>query len=148
MRAIIFKIATQEYLLEVDQIKEIVKEEKIYQLPRTADFIAGTIKRFGRAVPIIDLKRVLLREPTKKTIESCIFIVQSGKHMMGLMVDSASEIIDLEDGLIETPDSLSGESSIIISPYIKGVTYIDDRFLILLDIKKLLTKEAASRPAA
>jgi len=148
VRAIIFNLADQEYLLEVDSIREIVRTEKIYQLPSAAEFIVGTIKRFGRAVPIIDLGRVLLRKPTKKTIESCIFIVQFGQHITGLMVDSASEIIDLEDELIEKPESLLGEPGVFISPYIKGVAYMEDRFLILLDLNKILNEEAAGRPAA
>ncbi len=148
MRAIIFRIAAQEYLLEVESIREIVEAENIYHLPKASDFIVGTIRKFGRVVPVIDLSKVLSNISAKKTIESCIFIVQAGEYLMGLMVDAASEIVDIDEELIETAEFPAGASVVALSPFIKGTVYLDERLLILLDIEKILAKKAAGRPAA
>lgn len=137
MKVAVFNLLDQEYILRIDQLQEIVRAGRITRLPKGPDYLAGTIKRRGRVVPIIDLRRRLSLPPKEIDVDTCIFIIRQDDGYLGLLVDAASEIIEVPDDLIESPEP----TGIKLSKFIEGVAYLDKRFLILLNLGEILSPE-------
>jgi purine-binding chemotaxis protein CheW len=107
-------------------------------LPRALDFVEGVINLRGEVIPVIDLRKRFSLPDAERTADSRIIIVEVENRMVGLIVDSVSEVIRLLDTQIqETPDRVVGRQAKLI----KGVGKIRERMLIILDLNCILTSE-------
>jgi len=114
------------------------------KVPRMPDYISGVINLRGAVVPVIDLGFRLGMEPVEKTVNTCIMIVEITVEIeenpveMGVLTDAVQEVLDLGASDIEpAPKMGSG----LNTEFIKGMGRQDDRFMILLDIDKVLASE-------
>ena len=71
------------------------------------------------------------------TDTSRIVIVEVEQQIIGILVDSVAEVVNLTQSQIETPPSLGKEGE--TAKYIQGVYSKDDTILIFVDVNKLLT---------
>src|SRR5690606_25909261 len=87
--------------------------------------------------PVIDLKKRFYNIETKFTEQTRIIIVSIGDVTIGLIVDSANDVIDIQPDQIEpAPESIGSR----VVDYISGVIKLDNRLFILLDLEKVLNK--------
>jgi purine-binding chemotaxis protein CheW len=106
-------------------------------VPDAPDFLEGVINLRGKIVPVIDLRKRLRVKEAAKTKSTRVLITEHGTTV-GLLVDSASEVLKIQ------PDSIEGPPEMISAigvEYITGVAKVDGRLIILLDIKKILSVE-------
>ena len=132
-----FPLAGEEYAIETDQVQEIISHQHISRLPRVPDFVKGVINLRGMVVPVIDLRQKLgfeIREYNQFTV---IIVINVADKTTGLIVDSVSDVHDLTTEGIQPPPELARSA---ISEYIKGVGKQEDRFLIMLDLDRLLKR--------
>ncbi len=57
---------------------------------------------------------------------------------MGLIVDSAHDVMDIPAGVVEEPPSGLGEVDV---RYLEGVAKLEDRLLVLLNLDRVLSRE-------
>ncbi len=135
-----FTINEETYALNVINVKEVQEFTTVSKVPRMPDFMRGVINLRGSVVPVIDLKMKFGLGETEKTIDSSIIVteVELDDEMvtMGLLADSVKEVIDMVDEEIE-PTPYIGTK--IDTAFILGMGRKDDHFLIVLDIKKILS---------
>ncbi|MCT2535956.1 chemotaxis protein CheW [Aquibacillus koreensis] len=135
IKIIIFKLHNQEYGANITQIRSIEKLQDVVKVPQTSDFIKGIINLRGQVTPIIDLKQRLGMQETEKTDQTRVLIASMNNIEVGLIVDSATDVIDIETSLIEeTPEMVQG----VDSKYLNGVAKLDNRLLLLLDLENVL----------
>lgn len=137
-KVIVFQLKDEEYAVPVQDVKSIERMQHITRIPRTVSFVKGVINLRGVVTPIIDLRSRFDIEESEYSDSTRIIIVSVGTIEVGLIVDAANDVIDLERDAIEPPPEVVGG---VDAEYIQGVAKIDKRLLILLDLSKVLNPE-------
>jgi len=134
-----FIIAREEYGVELIQTKEIIKPLKITPVPNTLDYISGVINLRGQVIPVIDMKKKLNlaieKDKASSKDEEKIIIINIKGMLLGLYVDCVKEVVNLKNSEIKDVKETKNE---IEKEFIKGVINIDEKLIIILDLKKLL----------
>lgn len=130
-----FKIDDEKYGVDILQVKTIERMMPITRVPKAPKFVEGVINLRGEIVPVIDLKKRFDLPPSETTDNTRIIIVTVDDITVGMIVDSATEVVQLSQDEIEPAPSITGS---IDSDYLDGVGKIDGKLLILLNVAKLL----------
>jgi purine-binding chemotaxis protein CheW len=130
-----FTMGQEEYGLDILKVQEIRGYEAVTTLANAPDYFKGVVNLRGVIVPIIDM-RVRLKLATATYDQFTIVIVLNiGGAVMGMVVDSVSDVTTLLPGQIRPAPQLG---SAIGTDYLIGLGTIDERMLILVDIDKLM----------
>ncbi len=133
-----FFLGEEEYAVETANIQEIISLQHIARLPRVPPYVKGMINLRGMVVPVVDLREKFGLEVKKFDKYTVIIVVEVEDKTTGLIVDSVSDVNELTAAsLHEAPEFARSLST----GHIKGLGRLDERFLILLDLKKLLGRE-------
>ena len=136
---VVFKIGEEEFGVEINQVREIVKLVSITRMPKAPVFIEGVVNLRGQIITVIDLAKRLDLPSTGKTEETRIMVVEVGDNTVGMIVDSVSEVLRLSiDDIEATPSLIDTE---VHEKYLRGVGKSADRLLILLDLNEVLSHE-------
>lgn len=130
-----FLVDKEWYGIEIIKVKEIIKVPPITYLPSTPNFISGICNLRGNILTIINTKKIFGLSDSILTEESRIVVVESGKIILGFLVDAVSEVVELPKSAIDDPlVTLEGEKG----EYIVGETKLEDKLVAILDIDKLI----------
>jgi purine-binding chemotaxis protein CheW len=139
-----FKLADEEYGLEILKVREIIGLMEITRVPRTEAFIRGVINLRGKVIPVVDLRLKFGMPKTENTDQTVIIVVQYSLHeidfTMGILVDEVLEVMSIEAEQIEPPPSFGNA---IDTEFILGIGKSEKRVIFLLDIGKVLTNDEA-----
>ncbi|MDQ0161757.1 chemotaxis protein CheW [Bacillus alveayuensis] len=135
LKVIVFQLQEKDYGIFVQEVKSIEKVSHITRVPGTPKFIKGVINLRGVVTPIIDL-RTRLQIPEADTNEQTRIIISCKDEIdVGLVVDAAHDVIDITEDQIEpAPEVVGG----VESKFIKGVTKVGKRIIMLLDLEHVL----------
>lgn len=136
-----FRLAEEEYGLEILKVREIMGMLDITAVPRTPDFVRGIINLRGNVIPVIDLRLKFGMETVEQTEETCIIVVDVEGMEMGIVVDRVSEVLDI--GSDEIQDAPSFGVS-VDTGFILGIGKANDQVTILLNISEVLTSTEAA----
>jgi purine-binding chemotaxis protein CheW len=141
-----FRLAKEEFAIEVLSVREIMGIQEVTSVPQTPAYVRGVINLRGKVIPVIDLRLKFGLPEIGYTQRTCIIVVQiegeGGRILMGTIVDGVSEVLTLHAGDIEeTPDFGDGTSA----PYILGMAKIKNKVKILLDINMVLTAQEVQK---
>lgn len=139
-KVIVFQINNEEYTVPVDQVGSIERMMPITRVPGTSAFVKGVLNLRGVVTPVIDL-RERFGLPFKEADERTrIITVTVGELNVGLIVDAANDVLDLDETEVEPPPEIVGT---VEAEYIQGVAKQEHRLLILLNLEKILSEEEA-----
>ena len=140
-----FALAQEEYGIGILKVKEIIGIMAITTVPRTPEYVKGVINLRGKVIPVVDLRSKFGMEVAEYTERTCIIVVEvaSGqqKILMGSVVDSVSEVLNVRAGEIEATPNFG---SSLDTDYILGMAKTNGGVKILLDIDKVLSREEMS----
>jgi len=136
LKAVVFRLAEHEHAVDVRLVKEILINTPVSHVLEAPDFVEGVIKLRGRIVPVIDLRKRLHLPAVQKSLKSCIIVVRFNHKTAGFVVDSVSDLLNIPSDKIEAPSEMVGG---IYAYFIRGVVYLGARFLVILDLDKVLT---------
>ncbi len=135
-----FRIGNEHYGLELSQTREIIEYSGITEVPLMPNFLRGVINLRGDVVPVIDLAVRLGRKPIEVQKRTCIIVVElqnnEQNHVLGLLADAVSEVIEMNDENIEDAPSFGAN---IRADFIQGIAKRDDEFVVLLDANSALS---------
>ena len=129
-----FEIGSEEYAVDILEVQEIIRMVEITPVPNAPHYVEGVINLRGKVIPIVDLRLRFGLPLAERTKETRIVVVDVSRIIIGLIVDSVSEVLRIPASLIEPPPNGKGGSS----EFHKGVGRVDARLLILLDLERLL----------
>lgn len=135
LKLIVFQLVDKEYAIPVDQVRSIEKLEHITRVPRTPSYVKGVINLRGVVTPIIDLRSRFDLSSSEPTESTRVIIVGLEDKEVGLIVDAANDVLDVEREMIEPSPEVVG---VVEAEYIGGVVKQDKRLLILLHLDKIL----------
>lgn len=140
-KLIVFRLENEEYALSVQYVGSIERVLPITRVPSTPDFVKGVINLRGVVTPVIDLKKRFHGVDTEFTNQTRIIIVHIEDITVGIIVDSANDVVDIDRNQIEAPPEVVGS---VEAEYITGVIKLNNRLLILLDLDKVLNEVEVS----
>lgn len=132
-----FMLSDEEYGLEILKVREINGIMEITKVPQTPDFVEGVINLRGKVIPVIDLRSKFGLPRIEYTDQTCIIVVDIGT-MVGVVVDTVSEVHDIASAQIEPPPHLGAAVNV---DFILGMGKVKDEVKILLDIDKVLSSD-------
>jgi purine-binding chemotaxis protein CheW len=132
-----FKLAGEEYGLEILKVREIIKIMEITAVPQMPEFVKGVVNLRGKVIPVIDLRLRFGLKEAEYNDETCIIVVNVGSEM-GVVVDTVQEVLDISEQQIEPPPAVGQD---VNTEFILGMGKVGDRVKILLDIDRALTRE-------
>lgn len=137
-----FSLCGEEYGIEILKLKEIIGMTIITSVPQTPEFVKGVINLRGKVMPVVDLRLRFGMEAAVYTARTCIIIVEiaaeSGRVVIGIVVDAVSEVIHIKAEDIEAAPEFGGSMN---TRYILGMAKVDGNVKILLDIDHVLSRE-------
>lgn len=135
-----FRIGRENYGLELSQTREIIEYSGITEVPLMPNFLRGVINLRGEVVPVIDLAVRLGRKSIQVQKRTCIIVVElqnnEQNHVLGLLADSVSEVIEMNDENIEDAPSFGAN---IRADFIQGIAKRGEEFVVLLDADNALS---------
>lgn len=134
-----FTLGNEEYGVPVLKVREIIKVMDITQVPQVPDYVLGVINLRGKVIPVIDLRRKFGFAATEHTERTCIIVVDvdlsSMCVMMGVVVDTVSEVLNVTEAEIEQTPEFGGR---VTTAYLLGLAKVKDSVKILLDLDRVL----------
>jgi purine-binding chemotaxis protein CheW len=133
-----FKLGGENYALEIERIREILKPLPITEVPRAQDHVLGVITLRGEVIPIFDLRRRVHVPPAEPGKGTRIVICDLGPGPCGIIVDEVTQVIRLPPSAIEPrPQGVGG----IGADYLMGIGRQNGRLFILLDLPAVLRRD-------
>jgi purine-binding chemotaxis protein CheW len=135
---VVFRLANEEFGVEITKVREIIKPRHITRLPHVSDYIEGVTNLRGVVIPVISLRKRFGVEAQEDTQDTRIIILEVNENQVGFIVDAVTETLRLPESQIDPPPSMIAG---LKSQYLAGVGKYEDRLLILLEVDKILTSE-------
>ena len=133
-----FTLAEEEYALDILTVQEIRCYEPVTRIVGAPPFIKGVVNLRGAIVPIVDMRIKFELEKVDYTDFTVVIILSIAGRLVGIVVDSVSDVLALTPEQIRPAPELG---SAIDIRYITGLATIDQRMVIMLDIARLMTSK-------
>ena len=135
MRFVAFRLGEETFCVDVLRIQEVIRETEITPVPGAPGFVLGIINLRGNVVTIVDGRKRFDLQATETDDNSRILILESETETTGLLVDSVSEIVNINsDDIDPAPDTGKAASS----EFVYGVTSRNGKLFIIVDTPRLL----------
>ncbi|MGE0077424.1 MAG: chemotaxis protein CheW [Bacteroidales bacterium] len=135
-----FRIGDEMFATHVSVVLNIIELPRITKVPNTPSYMKGIINLRGMILPVIDSRVKFGLQEIENTKKTCIIVMDIKLNEdidhVGLLVDEVSEVLLIDDSQIESPPMI-GE--MFKSSMIKGITKVDERMIMIVDIINLFT---------
>jgi len=134
-----FKSNGEYYGIALKYVVEIVGIQKITSIPEVEDYIKGLINLRGKIIPVIDVRVRFRQEPFEYNDRTCIIIINVNETVVGLIVETIAEVVEIDDSNIVPPPTLNPKN--VKNQYVYGLGKVGDSVKMLLDPDKLIKDE-------
>ena len=135
-----FLLGGEMFAVGILNIKEIIEYGAVTEIPMVPPFIRGVINLRGAVVPVIDLASRFGGKRSEISRRTCIVIIEltenDERQDIGVVVDAVSEVLEIPAAEIEPPPSFGAR---IRADFIKGMGKVNGKFVILLEVDKVLS---------
>jgi purine-binding chemotaxis protein CheW len=137
-----FALAGEEYGIGILKVKEIIGLMPITTVPQTPGYVKGVINLRGKVIPVADLRLKFGMASMDYNERTCIIVVEiqsaSRTILMGIVVDSVSEVLNIKGADIEDMPNFGGSLN---TAFILGMAKTNGTVKILLDIDRVFGAE-------
>ncbi len=137
-----FSLGGEILAMEIRFIREILQYGSITEVPLTPAAVRGVMNLRGAVIPVIDLGVRFGRPSAVVDRRTCIVILEVQEEesttAMGVVVDYVREVLEIAESDIEPPPAFGNT---LRTDFIRGVGRIGGRFVILLDVERVLSAE-------
>lgn len=137
---LIFSIGREYYGIDIKYVTEIIGIEPITEVPELPVYIKGVINLRGKIIPVMDVRAKFKKEEKEYNDRTCIIVVEIGNICIGLIIDTVSEVANIEESSISPPPKTSSNRD-TANRYIKGIGEVQNGVRLLIDCQKLLEEE-------
>jgi purine-binding chemotaxis protein CheW len=135
-----FRLDEEIFAVEISKVREVLEYGTITKVPQTPDMMKGVINLRGSVVPVIDMRVKFGMGDIVQTVNTVTIIIEilidDELVMIGAMVDSVNEVMDLDSEHIEPPPNIGNRLN---TEFIKGMGKQGGQFIIILDIEKIFS---------
>jgi len=132
---ILVKVNEEQYGIDIQQVENIIKIDRITRVPKAPEFIKGVINLRGEIIPVMNLRMKFGIEEDITTADSRIIIVKVEEYEIGIIVDQVKEVIQIPTGSIEDIKDVTCE---INSTYLQGVGKVNQDIVTIINLHGLI----------
>src|ERR1700704_6616574 len=121
---VVFQLGAELYGVDIARVHEIIRLQTITRVPRAPSFVEGVINLRGKVIPVVDLRRRFGLPLAEHTRAPRTVVVEIGDQVVGIIVDSVSEVLRISPSTIEPPSPVVAG---IDSEYLPGLPKLPDR---------------------
>ncbi len=137
-----FRLEEEVFAFDISKVREVLEFSSITMVPQTPEMMKGVINLRGSVVPVIDMRIKFGMAEIEKTVNTVIIIIEidldDESTMIGALVDSVKEVMDLDTEHIEPPPNIGTQLN---TDFIKGMGKQDGEFIIILDIERIFSSD-------
>ncbi|WP_081686655.1 chemotaxis protein CheW [Chitinilyticum litopenaei] len=139
-----FQLGNETFAIDILCIREILEYEYLTEVPLMPDFIRGVMNLRGAVVPVIDLALRFHRPRTELGRRSCVVIIEvhdedeDRLQLIGILVDAVNEVLAINSADIEAAPQFGSK---LRTDFIAGMARLDQRFIVLLNVPRVLSIE-------
>ena len=130
-----FRLAAEEYGVEILKVQEIKGYSAITPIPNTPSYLKGVMNLRGTIVPVVDLRSKFAMDEAEYNQFTVIIVVKVGAKVMGLIVDAVSDVLNIPKVDIQATPDFGSE---VDARYINGMAKAGDKLVVLLDIDRVM----------
>jgi purine-binding chemotaxis protein CheW len=131
-----FRIGKEHFGVPIGIVHEIVRMMDITDVPDAPSFIEGVINLRGKIIPVVDLRK-RFAESAQQNRRNRILVAELDGHNVGLVVDSANEVLKVDPEQIEPPPNIFEQGDL---NYVTGVGKLGGKLVILIDLAKIMQR--------
>jgi len=139
-----FVLGSVYYGLDIQFVREIIGMQDITVVPDVPPFIKGVINLRGKVIPVMDVRKRFKMASRPYDDRTCIIVIHVGDWLVGLVVDTVSEVLDIPEADIEPPPEAFGRRQ---DHFIAGMGKVGDEVRMLIDARKLLGHATPAAPS-
>ncbi|ABF85986.1 putative chemotaxis protein CheW [Myxococcus xanthus DK 1622] len=135
---VVFKVDGAEYVLPAADVLQMESFTGATPVPGAAPHVAGLVQVRGRVIPVVDARLRFGLPPVERTLDSRVVVAQLGSRVVGLVVDSAREVLKLDPQQLKPPPPLVVEGA---RGFVKAVAQVGPRLVMLIDFPRVIGEE-------
>jgi len=135
-----FRVGDQEYCVNIMAVREIRGWSPATALPQTPGYMRGVINLRGAVLPIMDLAARLGMPMVEPTVRSVFIVVQAGDRTVGLLVDAVSDILSINDDMVQATPDVACET---VRSFVRGIISIEERMISEISLDRILPEREA-----
>lgn len=144
MQHVVFKLGDSEYVVSAEHVICMESFTGATHVPGAPPFVAGLVQIRQRVVPVVDVRLRFGLPPMERALGQRVIVVQVDERAVGLLVDSAREVLDVPAGAVRPPPDLIADQS---HGFVRAVAAVKHRLLMVLDLARVVGRDT-SQPAA
>lgn len=138
LELISFRIAEQEFCLDIMAVREIRGWTPATPLPHSPQYVRGVINLRGAVLPILDLKARLGLGACEPGTTSVIIVVHIGTRLVGLLVDAVSEILAADLSAVQPTPNVGCDT---VGRFVRGIIAQEGRMISWIAIDEIMPNE-------
>ena len=135
---VVFRVAGAEYVLAAADVVQMESYTGATPVPGGPVYLAGIVQVRGKIVPVVDLRARFGLPAAAPTLDTRIVVGRIGGRSVGLLVDSAREVLNLAPEQLSPPPAMIAEQA---AGYVKAVAQVGARLVMLIDFQKVIGEE-------
>lgn len=135
---VVFKVADAEFVIPAADVLHLESFTGATKVPGTRGYVAGLIQIRGRVLPVVDLRARFGLGGVELTLDSRVVVVQRGERTVGLLADSAREVLDLSGEQLRPPPDVMAQDR---AGFVKSIAQVGQRLIMLLDVERVIGEE-------
>jgi purine-binding chemotaxis protein CheW len=135
---VVFRVSSGEYAVPAREVLQIESFSGATAVPGARPWVSGLVQVRGRVIPVIDLRARFQLAAQERTLDSRVVVALVGERAVGLLVDSAREVLSIDADKFKPPPQIVAQEA---AGLVKAVAQVGARLLMLLDLSKLIGEE-------
>ena len=135
-----FRVVDQEYCVDIMAVREIRGWSPATTLPQSPSYMRGVINLRGAVLPIMDLACRLGMPVIEPTVRSVFIVVQAGDRTAGLLVDAVSDILSINDDMVQPTPDVACDA---VRSFVRGIISIEGRMISEISLDRILPEREA-----
>jgi purine-binding chemotaxis protein CheW len=135
---ITFQVGNASYAVPAEQVLRLESYDTATHVPGAPAYVAGLVQVRGRLVPVVDLRARFGLPAIAHALDRRVVVVQVGTRIAGLLVDSAREVVQIDEAAYEKPPEMIEQQA---AGFVRGVATVAQRLFLLVDVPRIIGEE-------
>ncbi len=140
---VVFRLSEEEFGVDINNVKEIVRLPDITPIPRSPNYVSGICNLRGNVLPVTDIRIRFDMDVQEASDQTRLLVVEKNGRLTGMVVDQMREVMRVKSSLIEPPPAACRG---IDREFLNGIVKIDDgkRLIMMLSLDEVINIDVAT----